>query len=142
MLLSPIVELAIRGKLPEQKKRLKFPAPSIFVYFDSLNQRIMQFGQLENPGLVDFALPEDHPDTVKVLARQKPRKVFQVWVGCAKWNRKDLKGFYPRGTPDELRYYASQFNSIELNATFYRAPDAGQVDTWKGKTPAGFRFYP
>lgn len=102
----------------------------------------MQFGQLENPGLVDFALPEDHPDTPKVLARSKPQKAFRVWVGCAKWNKKDLKGFYPRGIRDELQYYANQFNSIELNATFYHSPDAGQVETWKGKTPAGFRFYP
>ena len=30
----------------------------------------------------------------------------------------DLKGFYPKGTKDELKYYATQFNSIELNATF------------------------
>jgi uncharacterized protein YecE (DUF72 family) len=102
----------------------------------------MQFGQVENPGLVDFALPDDHPDTRKVLAKQKPGKAFHVWVGCAKWNKKDLKGFYPRGVPDELAYYAGQFNSIELNATFYHSPDAGQVEAWRNKTPEGFRFYP
>ena len=98
----------------------------------------MQFGQVENPGLVDFALPEDHPDTRKVLAKQKPGKAFHVWVGCAKWNKKDLKGFYPRGVPDELAYYAGQLNSSELNATFYHSPDAGQVEAWKKKTPEGF----
>jgi len=25
-----------------------------------------------------------------------------MFVGCAKWNRADLKEFYPRGTKDEL----------------------------------------
>jgi uncharacterized protein YecE (DUF72 family) len=62
-------------------------------------------------------------------------------VGCAKWNRQDLKNFYPRGTKDELEYYASQFNAIELNATFYRY-NSGQIAGWYKKVPNGFRFFP
>src|SRR5690606_35372966 len=46
------------------------------------------------------------------------------------------------GTKDELVYYSSQFNSIELNATFYKAPDRKQVSTWASKTPADFKFFP
>jgi uncharacterized protein YecE (DUF72 family) len=63
-------------------------------------------------------------------------------VGCAKWNKTDLKNFYPRGTKDELTYYSTQFNSIELNATFYNMPSRQQVITWKDKTPENFRFFP
>ncbi len=102
----------------------------------------MKFGQVDNPAEIDFTLPEDHPDTKRVLNAHKNNKPFQVYVGCAKWNRQDLKGFYPRGTKDELTYYATQFNSIELNATFYGAPDAQQVKTWKEKTPKEFKFFP
>lgn len=102
----------------------------------------MKFGQTENPEIIDFTLPADHPQTKQVLAAAKNTKPFQVHVGCAKWNRKDLKGFYPRGTKDELSYYATQFNSIELNATFYHSPEERQVKTWKNKTPEGFKFYP
>lgn len=102
----------------------------------------MKFGQVDNPEEVDFTLPEDHPDTRRVLNAHKSNEPFQVYVGCAKWNRQDLKGFYPRGTKDELTYYSTQFNSIELNATFYGAPDAQQVNTWKEKTPEGFKFFP
>lgn len=102
----------------------------------------MKFGQVDNPEEVDFRLPEDHPDTRRVLNAHKSNEPFQVYVGCAKWNRQDLKGFYPRGTKDELTYYSTQFNSIELNATFYGAPDAQQVNTWKEKTPEGFKFFP
>jgi len=102
----------------------------------------MKFGQVNNPEEIDFTLPEDHPDTKRVLNAHKNDEPFQVYVGCAKWNRQDLKGFYPRGTKDELTYYATQFNSIELNATFYGAPDAQQVNTWKEKTPDGFKFFP
>lgn len=102
----------------------------------------MKFGQTEDPETIDFRLPADHPDTASVLSAAESDAPFEVYVGCAKWNRTDLKGFYPRGTKDELAYYASQFNSIELNATFYHMPDAAQVTTWRNKTPEGFRFYP
>lgn len=102
----------------------------------------MKFGQVDNPGEVDFTLPPDHPDTARVLAHHKKEQPFEVFVGCAKWNRKDLKGFYPRGTKDELAYYSTQFNSIELNSTFYGFPTARQVQTWRSKTPDGFKFFP
>lgn len=102
----------------------------------------MQFGKVSQPELVDFSLPADHPDTKRVLQQYKKKAPFEVYVGCAKWNKTDLKGFYPKGTKDELTYYATQFNSIELNATFYGMPDWKQVETWKDKTPEGFRFFP
>lgn len=103
----------------------------------------MKFGKVKNPGEIDFKLPEDHPDTKQVLNRhQNNGDSFDVYVGCAKWNRQELKGFYPRGTKDELSYYATQFNSIELNATFYRSPTMEQTETWALKTPEGFKFFP
>jgi uncharacterized protein YecE (DUF72 family) len=55
-------------------------------------------------------------------------------LSCAKWNKQDLKGFYPRGTKDELAYYSTQFNSIELNATFYNSPAIDQVRPGKRNT--------
>lgn len=102
----------------------------------------MQFGKVTNPDSIDFFLPGDSIDTARTLKRFKTDQPFEVYVGCAKWNRADLKGFYPRGTKDELSYYATQFNCIELNATFYKMPDFKQVLTWKNKTPDGFKFFP
>lgn len=102
----------------------------------------MKFGSVENPEAIDFTLPPTHPDTLALLKRHKANRELEVYVGCAKWNRQDLKGFYPRGTKDELTYYATQFNSIELNGTFYNSPDKQQVETWKAKTPADFKFFP
>lgn len=102
----------------------------------------MKFGSAADPSQVDFTLPPTHPDTLELLAAHKTDRPLQVYVGCAKWNRQDLKGFYPRGTKDELTYYATQFNCIELNATFYNSPDKQQVETWGAKTPADFRFFP
>jgi uncharacterized protein YecE (DUF72 family) len=102
----------------------------------------MKFGSAQNPETIDFTLPDDHPDTKRVLNKVKDDNIPDVYVGCAKWNKADLKGFYPRGTKDELAYYATQFNSIELNATFYRIFPAEQFATWHKKTPEGFKFFP
>ncbi len=102
----------------------------------------MKFGKVEQPELIDFRLPKDHPDTEVVLSRQNKDQALKVHVGCAKWNRQDLKNFYPRGTKDELEYYSSQFNCIELNATFYRMFPADQYAKWHEKTPENFKFFP
>ncbi|MCE7041076.1 DUF72 domain-containing protein [Dyadobacter sp. CY312] len=99
----------------------------------------MKFGKVDNPDDIDFSLPKDHPDTAKVLGKKgKPN----IYIGCAKWNKADLKSFYPKGTKDELAYYATQFNSIELNATFYNNFPVETIEGWYSKTPAEFRFFP
>lgn len=102
----------------------------------------MKFGKVDNPELIDFTLPKTHEDTFRVLYKNENPKKPKFYVGCAKWNRADLKGFYPRGTKDELEYYSSQFNCIELNATFYRNFPAQQFEKWKEKTPSNFKFFP
>ncbi len=107
-----------------------------------MNTIVMKFGKVAQPELIDFTLPNDHPDTAIVLAKHKTAAAPKVFVGCAKWNKKDLKNFYPKGTKDELTYYASQFNSIELNATFYRIFSAETYQKWNDKTPTNFKFFP
>ena len=101
----------------------------------------MKFGQVDDPSQIDFTLPKDHPRTAEILKKNK-KGLEDISIGCAKWNKTDLKGFYPKGTKDELTYYATQFNSIELNATFYGMSSAEQVKTWKEKTPQDFKFFP
>ncbi|MDO6676649.1 DUF72 domain-containing protein [Tenacibaculum sp. 1_MG-2023] len=102
----------------------------------------MKFGKVAQPELVDFTLPATHPKTIELLSSFERSGTPNVYVGCAKWNKADLKGFYPRGTKDELEYYSKQFNSIELNATFYRQFPAAQFEKWKAKTPENFKFFP
>ena len=101
----------------------------------------MQFGKVEDPSTINFSLPADAPETKEVF-KNTSKNTLETYVGCAKWNKADLKGFYPRGTKDELTYYATQFNCIELNATFYNLPSSAQVNSWKDKTPDGFKFFP
>ena len=101
----------------------------------------MKFGSVTDPENIDFSLPSDHPDTLKVLGNGNSAN-FEAFVGCAKWNKKDLKGFYPRGTKDELAYYATQFNSIELNATHYKLYGEDVISGWRDKTGDAFKFFP
>lgn len=102
----------------------------------------MKFGKVDHPEMIDFTIPQTHEDTIRVLNEQRNDDPLSIYVGCAKWNKADLKGFYPRGTKDELEYYSRQFNCIELNATFYRNFPAQQFEKWYDKTPDNFKFFP
>ena len=99
----------------------------------------MKFGKVENAEIIDFSLPLDHEGTKQVLPGKKDNNL-EVSVGCAKWNKNELKGFYPRGTKDELTYYSTQFNAIELNATFYNDFGFDQMAKWRDKTPDRFCY--
>ncbi len=50
--------------------------------------------------------------------------------------------FYPAGMkPAEfLTYYATKFDTVEVDSTFYRTPAISTVKGWYAKTPAGFLF--
>jgi uncharacterized protein YecE (DUF72 family) len=103
----------------------------------------MNFGKVDHPENMDFTLPETHSDTIKVLNKSGNKNGFKdVRIGCAKWNKKDLKNFYPKGTKDELKYYSSQFNSIEFNGSFYRMYPEEQFEKWYGKADDNFKFFP
>lgn len=101
----------------------------------------MKFGQVDNPEEIDFSIPADQADSAKVLKKSKA-KDLKIWVGCAKWNKTDLKNFYPKGTKDELGYYSTQFNCVELNATFYRLFPPSTFEKWHENVPEGFKFFP
>jgi uncharacterized protein YecE (DUF72 family) len=64
-------------------------------------------------------------------------------LGCQGWTYPDWIGvFYPAGARQEalLPFYASQFDSVELDNTFYRSPRPALVRSWARHTPPGFRF--
>jgi uncharacterized protein YecE (DUF72 family) len=64
-------------------------------------------------------------------------------VGCSGWNYRDWRGvLYPPGCPAKrwLERYASHFDTVEVNATFYRLPSRQAVAHWASQTPPGFCF--
>jgi uncharacterized protein YecE (DUF72 family) len=69
--------------------------------------------------------------------------VKAVRVGCSGWSYRDWRErFYPPGTPASrwLEHYASVFDTVELNNTFYRLPTAKAVQGWAETAPEGFLF--
>jgi uncharacterized protein YecE (DUF72 family) len=66
-----------------------------------------------------------------------------VYVGTSGWNYREWRGgFFPADLPTKrwLSFYASHFNSVEINYTFYRLPTKETCEAWYGQTPAKFRF--
>src|SRR3569833_608108 len=66
-----------------------------------------------------------------------------VRIGCSGWTYKDWTGpFYPQGTKDRerLEYYATRFDTTEINASFYRLPSEPMVEGWARRAPSGFTF--
>jgi uncharacterized protein YecE (DUF72 family) len=66
-----------------------------------------------------------------------------LYIGTSAFTAAGWEGtFYPEGTQpaDYLTFYATRFNSVEVDSTFYRSPSASTVRGWAGKTPEGFIF--
>ena len=66
-----------------------------------------------------------------------------VRIGCSGWSYDEWRdAFYPSGLPASrwLEHYASVFDTVELNATFYRLPKPASVARWAEQTPDGFLF--
>ena len=71
----------------------------------------------------------------------------RIRVGTASWTDPEFikAGWYPdevkNDSAERLRHYASVFDMVEVNASFYALPNIGTVERWAERTPAGFRFH-
>jgi uncharacterized protein YecE (DUF72 family) len=76
----------------------------------------------------------------KPVAPAAPPRLF---AGTSGWAYPTWKpDFYPANVPAKkfLEFYASQFNSVEVNYTFRTLPTAKMLEGWLAATPATFRF--
>jgi uncharacterized protein YecE (DUF72 family) len=67
----------------------------------------------------------------------------EIRIGCSGWQYRHWRGrFYPRDLPQErwLEHYAGAFDTVELNNSFYRLPEADAFAAWARRVPAGFLF--
>lgn len=66
-----------------------------------------------------------------------------IWVGTSGYNYPEWKGsFYPEKLPAAkmLPYYAGRFPTVEINYTFYRAPNEKILAGWSQATPDPYRL--
>ena len=67
----------------------------------------------------------------------------QIFVGTSGWTYDDWSGaFYPKDVKgsERLAYYVTRFNTVEINATFYRLPTQPMLDAWNRRLPAEFHL--
>jgi uncharacterized protein YecE (DUF72 family) len=66
-----------------------------------------------------------------------------VRIGCSGWNYPHWRELvYPKGLPPAkwLVHYATLFDTVEVNSTFYRLPRKEAVGRWVEQTPPEFVF--
>lgn len=86
-----------------------------------------------------------HENIPKILLRYYPLGInvgtsgymFKWWV-----SQPLMGSFYPITVKSsgQLSYYATKFNSVEINSTFYKLPEALTVQKWYDTTPSNFRI--
>jgi uncharacterized protein YecE (DUF72 family) len=70
-----------------------------------------------------------------------------IHVGTCSWAEKSLiesGEFYPKGVSsaeERLRFYASHFDTVEVDSTYYAIPASHTAELWAERTPANFLFH-
>ena len=67
----------------------------------------------------------------------------KIRIGTSGWSYKDWAGaFYPEGCAqkDRLAHYATRFDCVEVDSSFYAVPAAKTILSWGERTPGHFRF--
>jgi uncharacterized protein YecE (DUF72 family) len=67
----------------------------------------------------------------------------KIYIGTSGYTYKSWNAaFYPKELPKrlQLEYFAGQFPTVEINATFYRLPTENMVRGWAKRPPPDFRF--
>ena len=69
---------------------------------------------------------------------------MQIRIGCSGWAYESWRDgvFYPPrlASRNRLGHYATRFDTVELNASFYRLPTRAAAEHWARQTPDDFRF--
>jgi len=66
-----------------------------------------------------------------------------VRIGCSGWIYQHWRGlFYPQDLPVKrwFEFYAGEFDTVEINNSFYRLPKAETFDAWRKQAPPGFCY--
>jgi len=79
-------------------------------------------------------------------SRGRPTSVHsacEVRIGTSGWHYKHWRGpFYPSDLPAQqmLPWYLKEFNTVEINNSFYHLPSESTFGAWRDATPPDFCF--
>lgn len=105
----------------------------------------MEFGKLPSVDHINWTLPPDHESSIRYLKSLPQKAHKEFYIGAPSWANKEwIEKIYPPKTKavDYLKYYAENFNSIELNTSHYRIPSEDKVKKWLQQIPKKFLFCP
>lgn len=66
-----------------------------------------------------------------------------IWIGTSGYNYPEWRGtFYPEKLPAKsmFGFYSREFETVEINFTFYRMPTAKTIDGWRAQAPDRFVY--
>ena len=97
-----------------------------------MNPTLFEMGKLETAGQLANSLNVERPYSEPGLFLGTSAFTAAGWPGS----------FYPPGTKSSeyLTYYATKFQTVEIDSTYYRTPSASTVTGWYEKTPPDFIF--
>jgi uncharacterized protein YecE (DUF72 family) len=78
-----------------------------------------------------------------LVAAQRATGMRKIHVGSMGWSYDFWKGnFYPKNLASNefLAYYSKQFDTVEVDSTFYKIPSKKTVLDWREQTPNDFVF--
>jgi uncharacterized protein YecE (DUF72 family) len=99
---------------------------------------------IKDPTLFEMGKLEEAGRLANALAVERPySKTPRLFLGTSAFTASGWPGsFYPVGmkAADYLKFYATKFQTVEIDSTYYRTPSASTVTGWYEKTPPDFVF--
>lgn len=83
------------------------------------------------------------PGTLRNDSKAHMKRSGSIHIGTSGWHYAHWKGpFYPETISAEemLSYYTGQFNTVEINTSFYQLPKKSTLELWKKTVPSDFIF--
>ena len=108
----------------------------------------MKFGKIHNIEGINFKLPCNfNKNNESFLSGLKNREVNgpSIFLGCPVWRDKSFIGkiYSKLSKPEDyLTLYSDNFQSIELNSTYYALPSKSAILDWCDRVPKDFKFCP
>jgi uncharacterized protein YecE (DUF72 family) len=98
---------------------------------------------IRNPTLFPMEKLAEPGKLVSTLTVGRPFSLPGILLGTSAFTAAGWEGtFYPAGmkSADYLKFYGTQFQTVEVDSTFYGTPSTATVEKWYEKTPPDFIF--
>jgi uncharacterized protein YecE (DUF72 family) len=98
---------------------------------------------IRQPTLFQMEKLDQAAELAGELKIERPYSLPGILLGTSAFTASGWEGsFYPKGmrSADYLKFYGTQFQTVEVDSTFYGTPSAATVGKWYQKTPPDFVF--